>query len=194
MKVSATTQPGSATDADTVALGLFDGGEPSADAPAEVGELLDSGEACGALKSLALAHADGKRWLVVGLGKREDFTPERARVAAAVARDRARELSTATLCWELPPDGGPEVAAALVEGTLLADYRFERYKSAAPAEADASPRASRACSSPHPRSSRRRSPRPRSSPSGQRRPRSAEPARQRSDADGARRVREVPGR
>ncbi len=140
MKVSATTRPAGDTDADTVALGLFDGGEIGADAPSEVAELLPSGEARGSLKSLALAHADGKRWLVVGLGKREDFTPERARVAAAAARDRARELSAATLCWELPPDGGPHLATALVEGTMLADYRFERHKSAPPAGEDDKPK------------------------------------------------------
>ena len=65
-------------------------------------ELLASGEARRSFKALALAHADGKRWLLVGLGAREDFTPERARVAAAVARERARELSARALCWELP--------------------------------------------------------------------------------------------
>jgi leucyl aminopeptidase len=136
MEVSATTDLPSATDADTVAIGVFDGGEPSADAPPEVGELLASGEARRAFKSLALAHAGGKRWLVVGLGKREDFTPERARVTAALTRERARELSAATLCWELPLDDSPALAAALVEGTMLADYRFERHKSA-PADDEA---------------------------------------------------------
>ncbi|MGZ4174382.1 MAG: leucyl aminopeptidase family protein, partial [Solirubrobacteraceae bacterium] len=41
---------------------------------------------------------------------------------------RARELATRTLCWELPHHVGPQVAAALVEGTLLHAYRFTRYK------------------------------------------------------------------
>ena len=97
-------------------------------------ELLASGEARRAPKSLALAHAQGKRWLVVGLGEREDFTPERARVAAAGARERAKELSTKTLCWQLPDDLGEmagEVAAALVQGTVLADYSFDMHKSQA---------------------------------------------------------------
>ena len=97
-------------------------------------ELLASGEARRAPKSLALAHAQGKRWLVVGLGEREDFTPERARVAAAVARERAKELSTKTLCWQLPDGLGEtagEVAAALVQGTVLVDYSFDMHKSQA---------------------------------------------------------------
>jgi leucyl aminopeptidase len=129
MQVSATTQPPAATEADTVAVGVFDAGGAAADVPAEVDELLASGEARRAFKSLGLAHADGKRWLVVGLGKQEDFTSERARVLAATARERARELSARVLCWQAPADCGPEIAAALVEGTILADYRFDRHKS-----------------------------------------------------------------
>jgi leucyl aminopeptidase len=131
MQVTSTTQPGEATDADTVAVGVFDGEDPPPQAPAELGELLASGEARRSFKALALTHAGGKRWLVVGLGARKDFTAERARVAAAVAGERARELSTRELCWEAPADSPPEVAAALVQGTGLADYRFERFKSAA---------------------------------------------------------------
>ncbi len=138
MQASSTTEPASATDADTVLLGVFDGGEPGLRAtPPEVAELLASGEARSSFKALGLTHAAGKRWLVVGLGKHGDFTPERARVAAAVARDRTRELSAKTLCWELPGEGDPQVAAALVEGTILADYRFERHKSTQSGESDA---------------------------------------------------------
>ncbi|HXM86711.1 MAG TPA: leucyl aminopeptidase, partial [Solirubrobacteraceae bacterium] len=140
MDVSATTQPGGASGADTVVLGLFDGEPASADAPREIGRLLASGEARGSFKSLALAHADETRWLLVGLGKRAELTPEHARVAAALARDRARELSTKTLCWQLPSDARADVAAALVEGTILADYRFDRHKSAAATDADAPPK------------------------------------------------------
>ena len=77
---------------------------------AEVARLLSSGEARGSFKSLALTHAADARWLLVGLGKRDDFTAERARVAAAVARDRARELSTESLCWELPADSASETS------------------------------------------------------------------------------------
>ena len=51
-----------------------------------------------------------------GSGARADFTPERARVAAAVACERASEIATRTLCWEAPRDGDAAVAAALVRG------------------------------------------------------------------------------
>ncbi len=151
MNVSWTADPPEATEADTVVLGLFEGEEPRAGARAEVGELLASGEAQRSFKALAVTHADGKRWLTVGLGPHKDFTPERARVAAALARERARELSARVLCWEVPAAGPGEagrsdrgnaggdtgganaseaVAQALVEGTILADYSFDLHKSA----------------------------------------------------------------
>ncbi len=139
MEVSATTQSPRVTDADTVVLGVFDGEQDAPGGPAEVAELLASGEARRSFKALALAHAEGRRWLVVGLGKRDDFTPERARVAAAAARDRARELSCQALCWETP-DGAPQIAGALVEGTILSDYRFERHKSGPAPDADGQPK------------------------------------------------------
>src|ERR1700676_1670955 len=65
MQVASTTQPGEATDADTVAVGVFDGDDPPPQAPAELGELFASGEARRSFKALALTHAGGKRWLVV---------------------------------------------------------------------------------------------------------------------------------
>jgi leucyl aminopeptidase len=128
VNVSWTTDPARQTAADTVAIGLFDGEDAPSGTPEQVGELLSSGEARASFKSLGLTHAEGKRWLTVGLGTREDFTAERARVAAAVARERARELSTKVLCWQAP-DANEDVVAALVEGTALADYSFDSHKS-----------------------------------------------------------------
>ncbi len=128
MKVSWTAEQPDKSDADTVAIGVFEGAEAPDGAPKQVGELLASGEARRSFKSLALAHADGKRWLIVGLGERASFTPERARVAAALTRERAREMSAKVLCWQTPSADG-EVAAALVQGTMLADYSFDSHKS-----------------------------------------------------------------
>jgi leucyl aminopeptidase len=139
MQVSASTQPASSSDADTIVLGLLDGEQPTG-APSEVAALLDSGEARRSFKSLALTHTEGKRWLLVGLGARAELTPERARVAASTARDRARELSSIVLCWQAPNDGAPELVTALVEGTILSDYRFERHKSAPAGGADGRPK------------------------------------------------------
>ncbi len=147
MNVSWTADQPETTDADTVVVGVFEGAESRAGAPVQVGELLASGEAQRSFKALALTHAEGKRWLTVGLGPRKDFTPERARIAAALARERARELSTRVLCWKAPaadPQDGAsaEVAGALVEGTILADYSFDLHKSvkASSQEGDAKPK------------------------------------------------------
>jgi leucyl aminopeptidase len=129
MHVSAIGQQAASSDADTVVIGVFEGGDTPADAPAALGELLASGEARRSFKALGLAHADGRRWLSVGLGARADFTPERARVAAAIAGERAREFSTRTLCWQTPVEQDPSIAAALVQGTILGDYSFESHKS-----------------------------------------------------------------
>src|SRR3954471_18723027 len=111
------------TDADTRVVGLFEGETPDDDAARP---LAESGEAKGGLRKLAVTHEDGgRRVIVAGLGKRDEFDAEKARVAAAGAAGRARELSASSLSWADP--GG--VAGALVEGTLLALYKFDRFKS-----------------------------------------------------------------
>ncbi|HTA14805.1 MAG TPA: M17 family peptidase N-terminal domain-containing protein, partial [Solirubrobacteraceae bacterium] len=142
MNVSWTAEQPGATAADTVAIGVFQGEAAPAGAPAQVGELLAGGEARASFKSLALTHADGKRWLVVGLGARDDLTPERARVAAAIARERTREMSTKVLCWQVP-SAEPDVVAALVQGTMLADYSFDSHRSQAQEKPEAEARPKR---------------------------------------------------
>jgi leucyl aminopeptidase len=135
MRVSATTESPVQTGADTVAVGIFEGESVAHDVEGGVlGAMVERGEARGRFRHLAVAHAAGTRWLLVGLGRRDELTAERARVAAAVGHGRARELGTRTLCWELPHHVGEDVAGALVEGTVLAAYRFERYDPAEPDE------------------------------------------------------------
>src|SRR5690349_12878075 len=125
MRVTATTESPRDTSADTVAVGVFDGEDVAHDTSGgELQALLESGEAKRSFKHLALAHADGKRWLLVGLGERDRFTAERARVAAGTVVERGRELGTRELCWEVPHHVGDEVVGALVEGTVLGAYRF----------------------------------------------------------------------
>ena len=137
MHVSASPLEPGECEADTVAVGVFEGEGAPAGAPAEVAELLSSGEARTSAKAIAVTHAGGRRWLLVGLGERARFDPERARVAAAVAAERAREISTRCSAGSFPAEGDAAIAGALVEGTLLRDYRYERSKSA-PADAGGS--------------------------------------------------------
>ena len=132
MDVTATTAAPVETAADTVALGVFEGKRIPHDLDgAPLQALLDSGEARPRFEHLAHTHGEGKRWILVGLGSRDDFTPERARIAAARAHGRARELGTTTLCWELPHRLEDVEVAAFVEGTLLAARRFDRYRGGA---------------------------------------------------------------
>jgi leucyl aminopeptidase len=125
MRVTATTEVPRGTAADTIVIGVFE--DETVDHPA-LAALLESGEAKRARGSLALTHEDSRRWLLAGLGARADFTSEAARVSAAKAAKRAAELGASVLCWRLPDGVGGDVAGALVEGTVLTGYRFERYK------------------------------------------------------------------
>jgi leucyl aminopeptidase len=131
MRLEATTDGPLQTDADTIVVGVFASEGVTHDVPGgALAALLESGEASPGFKRIAHTHADGRRFILVGLGERDRFDAERAREAAALAHGRARELATATLCWELPHHVADAIAAALVEGTALHDYRFERYKPA----------------------------------------------------------------
>ena len=133
MQVSFTTSAPVDTHADTVAIGVFDGKGVAHDTPGgELQALLDSGEAKTKFKHLAVTHAEGKRWIVAGLGDRDRFDAERARVAAALVSARARELGAEELCWELPHHADDLVAGGFVEGTVLEGYRYDRYKAKDP--------------------------------------------------------------
>jgi leucyl aminopeptidase len=125
MEVRLSKEPAERGSADTIVVGAFDGESVSSE-PLQA--LLDSGEAKFKLGSLGLTHVDGRRLLLAGLGARGQFDAEAARVAAAGAAKRARELGARALCWEAPPGSGEHIAAALVEGTILAGYRFDRYR------------------------------------------------------------------
>jgi leucyl aminopeptidase len=121
--------------ADLLVVGLIEGGE----LPATIAGAAGADSAKGDFKRLSLLRPEGfPPVLVVGLGEPEDLDPERVRVVAAVAAKEAERLEARSIAWAPPPGIESEVAAdALVTGTILAAYRFDRFKSA---EADDSPR------------------------------------------------------
>jgi leucyl aminopeptidase len=129
MQVSATTDAPTATQADTIVAGVFEDEGIAHDHDLVLQALVDSGEAKRAFRKLAVTHAEGRRYIVAGLGGRAAFDPERARVAAAGVLGRAKELGAKTLCWEVPHHVTDAHVGALVEGTLLAAYAFREYKS-----------------------------------------------------------------
>src|SRR5918992_4583140 len=126
MRVRTTTDAPADTGADTIAVGVFEGEPIAHDVDGVLQELVDSGEARTGLRKVAVAHAGGRRYVLAGLGRRDEFDAERARAAAAAVAKRARELGTSALCWEVPHHVD---APGFVEGTLLAAYDFRAYKS-----------------------------------------------------------------
>jgi leucyl aminopeptidase len=126
------------THADTLCVGLFeDEGAPKAIDEAlegKLGRLIESGEAKASPRKSTLLHSGGAiapaRVIGVGLGKRDDFDPERARIAAAVGFARARDAAATSLAWEVPEGVDQRtIAAAIAEAVVLAAYRFDRFKS-----------------------------------------------------------------
>jgi leucyl aminopeptidase len=125
------------TSADTLCVGLFE----NEDAPqaldaalgGALGRLVEAGEAKGSFKKTALLHplngGSLARVVIVGLGKRDELGHERARVAGAVGLARARDAGARSLAWAVPEGTDErEVAIALTEGSVLATYRFDRFK------------------------------------------------------------------
>ncbi|MBN9624157.1 MAG: leucyl aminopeptidase, partial [Actinobacteria bacterium] len=113
-------------DAALVAVGLYEGDslpESLADAPG-------AGDAKGSFKTLTRLYPGGpERLLVVGLGERDDFEVEKLRVLAAMVAGEAAKLEAASLAWALPEAEDEEAAAeAIVTGTILGSYRFDRFK------------------------------------------------------------------
>jgi leucyl aminopeptidase len=134
--VQATTALPADADADTVVIGVLEDEKVHHDVEGgALNGLVAAGEAKAKHRHLAVIHAAGRRWILVGLGTRDELDGERVRVAAASALERAREVGAKRLCWEVPHKVGDEIAVAIVEGTVLSGYRFDRFKGKPPEEA-----------------------------------------------------------
>ncbi len=99
-----------------------------------VQRLIKRGDFKPKVGAVSLIYPDGKiaaeRLLLVGLGKKDDFTLDRLRQAAGKAAPFARNSGAAGIA--LVADGlgqeAQEVAQALTEGSVLGLYRFLKYK------------------------------------------------------------------
>jgi len=113
-------------DADLVAIALAEG----EGLPAEIRSAPGAADAKPGAKKLALIYPDAPaRVLAVGVGKRDELDPERLRVAAALAAKQAGTLGAKSIAWVLPEGlDAASSAAALVEGTVLGGYRFDRFR------------------------------------------------------------------
>jgi leucyl aminopeptidase len=127
LRVEVTDKPLSEVESDLLAVLLFDGDElppPLAGAPG-------SEDVKGAYRKTTLIHPEKpRRALVVGMGDRGEFEPERARVAGAIAARMAGSMDATSLALAGPDaEDHNALAAAAVEGAILASYRFDRFKS-----------------------------------------------------------------
>jgi leucyl aminopeptidase len=122
-------------DAALVAVGLHEG-----DAlPAEVAGAPGAADVKGSFKAMTRLYPDGpERLLVVGLGERDKLDAERLRVLAALVAAEAARLEATSLAWTPPAFEDAEAAAeAIVTGTILGTYRFDRFKGKNGGEEDA---------------------------------------------------------
>ncbi len=127
MRVRVADKPLSEVDSDLLAVLIFGGDDlpdPLAGAPG-------SDDVKSTYKKATLIHPESpRRALVIGLGDRDEFEPERARVAGAIASRTAGTMEATSLTLSGPDsaDAGA-LATAMVEGAILASYRFDRFKS-----------------------------------------------------------------
>jgi leucyl aminopeptidase len=137
VSIRATTRASEDLSPELLAAGLFKGEIPEGlgDTASEV---VSSGDFTGKLGETSLLYGQQEigapRLLLVGLGERDRFTPEKLRRAAATAARRARNLKLREAALLLPalPEGGARAAAkAVAEGAGLGLYRFDRHKSGA---------------------------------------------------------------
>jgi leucyl aminopeptidase len=130
VKVEVTQASPTATEAELLVAGLFEDGE----LPDGLSDAPGANAARGPFKKLTTLRPERPAAaLVVGLGRSQDFDAERARVAAALAAKHAASIDAASIAWVLPvTEAAVEVAEALVTGTILGSYRFDRFLSRDP--------------------------------------------------------------
>ena len=129
MQVSISPAPAAESTADLLCVGLFDGEE----LPAFLAGAAGAADARAKFKKLTILRPERpERVLVVGLGERDEFDAERARVAASLGVRQSERYEAETLAWDVP--GEAPIAAAVTGGTVLAAYRFDQLKGEDPEE------------------------------------------------------------
>jgi leucyl aminopeptidase len=122
-------------EADLVAIGLVEGEE----LPGDLGEVAGASDVKTAFRKLTVLRPPApRRLLVAGLGKPAELDAERLRVVGALGVRQARAYDATSVAWLVPHPpvdlDRVDAAAAIVEGTALAAYRFDRYRSQDPDE------------------------------------------------------------
>jgi len=117
--------PGGATGAVDAAMGR------------QITAMIETGDVSGGFKDVTVFptfdHIPANRVMVVGLGRREDFSLDRVREVSACAAIRVRERGLKTFSTIVHGAGVgrlelEDTAEALVEGVLLGVYRYVEHK------------------------------------------------------------------
>ena len=106
-----------------------------------IGEVIESGDITGKLGETIVLYPRGvipaKRVIVVGLGSRDEMSLERVREASGAAIKRARSVGASTVATIVHGAGigglgVADAAQAVVEGSLLAVYKYDAPRSIEP--------------------------------------------------------------
>ncbi len=125
MRIDCTPEAATEIDAELVCIGLCEDEE----LPTELRSAPGADAARGEVGRVAVLHPERSvPVLAIGLGPRDELDRERLRLAAAEATKQARRREAASICWQVPEIAGS--GAALTEGTVLAAYRFDRFRAA----------------------------------------------------------------
>ena len=130
MRVTATTDAPPATDADTIAVGVFEDEGIAHDHGGVLQALVDSGEAKRGLRKLAVTHAEGSATSSPGSARAPTSIPSGRASPPRRSSAARRSWGPKTLCWEVPHHVTDAHVGALVEGTLLASYAYREFKAA----------------------------------------------------------------
>jgi len=144
VKWTVKTQDPAKVAAQAVLVGVFEGMKPLEGGAGKIDAALSGklvkrlGEEAfkGRRRQVAILDSRGEtrcpRIAVFGLGKKEEFNPERVRegVAGTVRQLRDRGVSDAALSLDVGSVPSPpgDIAQAAAEGLLLGLYRYDRYK------------------------------------------------------------------
>jgi leucyl aminopeptidase len=99
-------------------------------------KLINLKEVTGKYKEFTMVHADGfkaERILIMGLGKRKDFTIDRFMAGIAIAARNIRRINLSEMTvakgFQEFPVSSEKIGCAIIEGIVLGLYRFRKHMS-----------------------------------------------------------------
>ena len=119
-----------AVEADILVISMFEGGKTSVEMANQFA--IDEDEFKGKFGETYLLHTLGKepyrKILVLGLGKEEEFNPNKLREAVAKAIKKAMQMFAKKVSFYFEGIGF-DYSEQFTMGALIADYSFDKYKS-----------------------------------------------------------------